>query len=130
MLDNLLLADADVRQLLENFIHWGGAAAWWEKKNRGRKNETRSLVGVSSTNLPAFSTSVIGWKNHATRRAQINALEDGFIQQKSFSHRGKVGDLLRRCSRCRCPGAVRPCSAGGGADRTYAAFWNATERPG
>ncbi len=43
---------------------------WWDAG--------RLLVGVPPTNMPTFSTSVAGWKDHATRRAHFKSPEGGF----------------------------------------------------
>ncbi len=62
-------------------ILWGGVPLFLQTKQR--KREDRETTGgdhllVNFLNLPAFSTSVAGWKNHATRRAP-NKYPGGWI---------------------------------------------------
>ncbi len=49
--------------------------------------------------MPAFSTTVTGWKNHTTRRAQINTPEGGFINNTWVQVVDWCAEVVR-CSPC------------------------------
>ncbi len=77
--------------------------------------------------MPAFSTSVTGWKEHTTRRAQIKAPEGGFYQHVS---KGVGGDAVLICGGALGCVQVRvnPCGARSVAGRSHTAVWNGRER--
>ncbi len=72
MFHDLLLAQADLRQLSEEFFHAVGRSSRLSKRGKtgDRCVKKRSLVGETFLNMRAFSTSVARWKDHTTRRAQ------------------------------------------------------------
>ncbi len=72
MFHNLLLVQADLRQLPEEFFHPLGRSSRLSKRRKtgDRCVRERSLVGESLHYMPVFSTSVAWGKDHTTRRAR------------------------------------------------------------
>ncbi len=68
--------------------------------------------------LNYYECSVTAWKNHATRRDQLNPRRVDLFKQKAKEWK-KGGAPVRGCSSHRGPGAVGPCSARGGCAVTH-----------